>query len=425
MTKFNIIPSHVTGKITIPPSKSNTLRALVFALMGKKTSHIRNYLNSPDTLAMIEAIRILGADVDICGDDIVIQGCGGDISRAENIIDAKNSGILLRFIGGLAGLSPTFTVITGDHSIRHSRPVKPLLDALKQLGAMAESMRMDDLAPIIVKGLIRPGKAVLCGEDSQPVSAILIATSFLKGRSDIYVEKAGEKPWIDLTLNWLRRLNIRVDNEDYAHYVVHGYGEYDGFDVTIPGDFSSAAFPIAAAIITDSELTVGNVDMEDCQGDKKIIEALISMGANIEIVDSKKEIVVKKGSRLHGKTLDINDFIDAISILAVVGCFAEGTTHIVNAAIARKKESDRIHAICTELKKMGACIEETQDGLIISNSVLHGAHLQSHADHRIAMSLAIAALGARGESTIYDVECTSKTFPTFAKDLRALGARIV
>ncbi|MBS0652192.1 MAG: 3-phosphoshikimate 1-carboxyvinyltransferase [Verrucomicrobia bacterium] len=424
MTKFHISPSSLRGTIAIPPSKSHTLRAILFGLMGKGKTHVRNYLNSPDTFAMVEAIRMCGATVDLNDNEILIKGTDGKLQSAENVIDSGNSGQVLRFIGALAGLSPTYTVITGDHSIRHNRPVKPLLNALTQLGAMADSMRQDGYAPIIIKGPMKPGKVTLPGEDSQPVSGMLIATCFLKGKSEIFVDNPGEKPWIDLTLSWMKRLNLRVDNDNYTHYTVHGNGSYEGFDISVPGDFSSAAFPVAAALVTDSELTLTNIDMSDCQGDKKLIEVLIAMGAKIEIDDQKKQLKVKKGSKLKGMELDINDYIDAITILAVIGCFAEGTTRIVNAAVARKKESDRIRSICIELKKMEASIEETPDGLIVSRSALNGTHLKSYADHRMAMSLSIAALGAKGESVIDGVECVAKTFPTFARDLADLGASI-
>ncbi len=424
MSQFLIKASQVKGTIAVPPSKSHTLRAILFGLMGKGKTVVRGYLNSPDTFAMYEAIRLLGAQVEVEEKQIVIEGVNGLLKAADDVIDSGNSGQVLRFIGALAGLLPTYTVLTGDRSIRHNRPVKPLLEALKQLGATAESMRLDGYAPIIIKGVMQPGKTVLSGEDSQPVSGMLIAASFLPGKTEIVVENPGEKPWIDLTLSWMQRLGLRVDNDNYTHYWVHGHGSYEGFDAAIPGDFSSAAFPIAAALVTQSELTLQNIDMSDCQGDKKVIEALIEMGARIEIDEKQKVLRVKKGSQLQGKELNINDYIDAITILAVIGCYAEGTTKITNAAVARKKESDRIHCICTELKKMGAVIEETPDGLIVSRSDLQGASLKSYSDHRMAMSLAIAALGASSETVIEGVECVAKTFPTFARDLAELGASI-
>ncbi|MBI3236337.1 MAG: 3-phosphoshikimate 1-carboxyvinyltransferase, partial [Chlamydiales bacterium] len=173
-----------------------------------------------------------------------------------------------------------------------------------------------------------------------------------------------------------------------------------------------------------SEVVLNGLDMDDCQGDKKIIEALISMGAAIEIDCKNKQLKIKSTPSLQGAELDINDYIDAIAILAVIGCYAKGKTHLFNAKIARRKESDRISTIAMELKKMGARIEELEEGLIIHHSPLHGAHLTSHSDHRIAMALSVAALGASSCSTIDNVECICKTYPTFASDFAALGGQI-
>ncbi len=424
MTKFHILPSSLKGTVAIPPSKSHTLRAIIFAAMAKGESEIRNFLHSPDSTAMIQAMRTFGAKIDIKADHLRISGLSGKLPAAENVIDAGNSGQVLRFVGALAGLSPAYTIITGDHSIRHNRPIQPLLEALSQLGALATSSRLDGYAPMIIKGIMRCGKAQLSGEDSQPVSGMLIACSFLHGKTTIDVTNPGEKPWIDLTLFWLKKLGIDVVCQDYTTYTIAGNAKVNGFNTTIPGDFSSAAFPIAAALVTHSELTLTNIDMNDCQGDKKLIEILQKMGASVEIDHRNKTLHVRKGGKLQGMRIDVNDFIDATPILSVIACYAEGTTEITNASIARKKESDRLHAMTTELKKMGANIEEKPDGLIITHSPLHGAHVDAWHDHRIGMSLSIAALGAKGETLVDGIECIAKTYPGFAHDLRAIGAAI-
>lgn len=424
MTKFHIRPSKVQGTVAVPPSKSHTLRAILFAAMAKGESEIRHFLHSPDSTAMIEAMRAFGSKIDIAPDHLRVQGVAGRLKAADNVIDSGNSGLVLRFAGALAALCPSYTVITGDHSIRYSRPVKPLLDALSQLGAFAVSSRLNGYAPIIVKGAMQCGKAHLPGEDSQPISGLLIACSLLQGQTILEVSNPGEKPWIDLTLFWLKKFGISIEHQGYARYVIPGGAQIHGFKMEIPGDFSSAAFPIAAALVTDSELTLTNIDRNDPQGDKKLIEILQKMGAKITSDDKAKTLHIEKGSRLQGIRLDANDFIDAVPILSAIACYAEGTTEIFNAGIARKKESDRLHAMATELKKMGAKIEEKPDGLIISHSPLSGAHLESWRDHRIAMSLSIAALGAKNETVIEGAEAVSKTYPTFAHDFRAIGAAI-
>lgn len=420
--KYRVFPSKLSGTIEIPPSKSHTHRALLFSLLCKGTSKIHKYLDSPDSAAMLEAIQALGATVDQSADTLEITGVGHELKSSEDVINAHNSGIVLRFIGALAALIPSYTVITGDHSIRSRRPVMPLLESLEQLGAFAKSMRGDGYAPIIIAGPLQGGSCSLDGQDSQPISALLVASSFASGSTEIHVTNPGEKPWIDLTLSWLDFLKLPYENHDYIHYNIPGGASISPFEYTVPGDFSSLAFPVAAALVTGSEVTIENVDTSDIQGDKKLLDALAQMGANI--VSEGRTLHVKKGPPLKGCALDINDYIDAITILAVIGCFAEGEIILSNAAIARKKECDRIHAIATELKKMGGDIEETEDGLIIRPAKLQGAELETYHDHRMVMSLTVAALGAEGDSTINGIECVAKTYPNFKDHMTHLGAKI-
>lgn len=421
MAAFKVTPGPLSGKIVAPPSKSQTLRAILFGSMGEGVSRIHRYLKSPDTLAMVEALRLFGVEIQIEENQIEIQGCAGKLKAAANVIDAGNSGQVLRFIAALAALLPTYTIITGDHSIRHQRPVAPLLSALTQLKSFATSATLDGRAPIIVQGPLQVGRATLPGEDSQPVSALLIATSFLQGSSQLTVTHPGEKPWIDLTLSWLKRLGALISHENYEHYQIAGSLRYKGFEFSVPGDFSSAAFPLIAALITQSQIQVENLDLLDNQGDKKIIPLLQEMGAVLEIDHEGLNVL---GGNLRGRVIDVNDMIDALPILSVLGCFAKGRTELVNGAIARKKESDRILVMAEELRKMGGQIEEREDGLIITASPLKGAVVQAHNDHRIAMALTVAALAAKGPSTILGSECVAKSYPDFVADFKKMGGQI-
>jgi 3-phosphoshikimate 1-carboxyvinyltransferase len=408
----------VAISLTVPSSKSHTIRALLFACMAKGKSRIMNPLLSPDTSAMIDAIRQFGAKVEVEEKALIIEGIAGKLKPAEDVIQCGNSGQVLRFMGAMAALSEGYTILTGDSSIRHQRPVKPLLDGLTQLGALALSSRQDGYAPIIVKGPLKSTIATIEGQDSQPVSALLMLGAF--HGIDLHVQNPGEKPWVNLTLSWLSRFNIRYENRNFEHFKVEGGAQIEGFEYRVPADFSSAAFPLVAALITGSEVTIENLDLEDVQGDKAIINVLISMGANIEVRDSK--VTVKKSPPLRGLHIDVNDFIDALPILAVAACYALGETRITGALIARRKESDRIHCMAKELKKMGAQIEELEDGLIVRPSLLRGSEtLQSHFDHRIAMALSVAAMGASGKSTIQNIDCVSKSYPTFFEDFKKLG----
>ncbi len=406
--------------VSVPPSKSHTMRALVFALMARGRCVVRNTLPSPDTEAMIKAIEQLGATVDRFEDRLEIVGTGGEFTQVDGVIDAGNSGQVLRFVGALAALSGHHVVITGDASTRKLRPVGPLLEGLTQLGAHAQAMRIDGRAPYSIQGPIKSGSITISGEDSQPVSALLMAVSFLPGPTEIEVIQPGETPWINLTLHWLHRFGIDVKHDNFRRYTVAGGVRIEPFDCTIPGDFSSAAYPIVAALITGSELTLRGLDLRDVQGDKKVIDILQSMGANILRDEIEQTITVKK-STLVGKKSDVNEVIDALPLLAVLGCFAAGQTELTGGGIARFKESDRIGAITAELKKMGAHIEETEDGVVVSTSSLKGTTLNSHHDHRIALSLAVAALGAEGATTIEDSGCINKSYPTFFEHLKQMG----
>ncbi len=424
MNSYLIKKSALSGEVTIPSSKSESLRAILFASLAKNTSVIYDPLFASDTKSMIDACRLFGATIDICENKLHITGIDGKINTCDDVINAGNSGIVLRFCSSVAALSKHPIVITGDASIRHQRPMKNLLNALSDLNVKAVSTKGDGFAPIIVQGPINHGKVHVSGEDSQPVSALLIASIFANGPIELFVKNPGEKPWVNLTLSWFERLNIPYKNHDFNYYQTFGNASYEGFHYFVPGDLSTLAFPVAAALITQSEITIKNVDMDQPQGDKELIHTFIKMGALIDIDSENKTIHVRKTTRLSGISVDINDFVDSVTILAAVACYATGETHIQNCLIAKQKESDRLTAVVTELKKMGADIKETKYGLVIKQSNLKGASLYSHNDHRLCMSLSIAALGASGETKISDVSCVNKTYPQFLSDFQKLKCNI-
>jgi 3-phosphoshikimate 1-carboxyvinyltransferase len=419
MKHYTVKPSELSGSMTASPSKSHTLRATLFASMADGVSIIKNVLDSPDTEAMIHACKALGAHLERTDNTLYITGVAGKPSLPDDVIDAGNSGQVLRFVAAIAALLDGYVVLTGDKSVRFNRPIKPLMDGLRGLGATCISTKNDDHAPLIIKGPIMPGHTVLHGEDSQPVSGMLIASAFLPGQTTIQVNNPGEKPWVALTLAWFDKLGITYTHQNFEHYVMHGYAQIQGFNYTVPGDFSSIAYPLIAAIITGSQITINNIDMTDAQGDKHIIEVLKSMGAHIEY--EHHTLTVHSSGPLCGCIIDVNPMIDALPILAVLGCYATGTTKLINAGIARKKESDRLTTITRELKKMGAHITETETSLTIQNTPLTGAVMQAHDDHRIAMALSIASLGASTPSHIQGVACVAKSYPGFLRDMRSLG----
>ena len=420
---YQVDTSQLKGNITVPPSKSHTMRAILLASLATGRSTVRGYLPSPDTDAMITACVHLGAHIEKMQNTLIIEGNAGALTVPKQVIDVGNSGQVLRFVAALAALMPHYTVITGDASICNIRPMDPLLQALSQAGALAVSTKGDGHAPIVIRGPITASHMVLDGQDSQPVSALLMMAAFLEGETTIEVRDPGEHPWINLTLYWLDRLGISYENNQFETYKVRGPTHYTGFDYTVPGDWSSAAFPIAAALITHSELTLENLDFEDPQGDKAILFALQKMGAKFEIDPSRNQLKVLPHAGLVGSDINVNEMVDALPILATIACFAKSDTHISGAAIARHKECDRIAAITQELKKMGADIEERPDGLVIKPRQLQGADVHSWHDHRIAMSLAIAGLSC-GSTKIADTHCVAKSYPDFVTSFQSLGAKL-
>ena len=412
------------GSVTIPPNKSHSFRALVMAALAEGTSHIIAPAVSSDWMRGTEALEMFGAQIRPKADKVwEVVGTGGKLQTPDDIVDCGNSGIILRFFTALAACCPGYTVLSGDHSIRHIRPCQPLIDAINQLGAWAVSSKGDGRAPLLVRGELRGGRAEINGMDSQPVSALLVAAAMANAPSEITVVEPGEKPWVGVTLEWLRRCGVEFSNENFERYRIRGNSKWSGFDAHIPLDWSAALYPIVAGVLCPSSVvTVPGMDIEDCQGDKAVIDVLREMGADIKVDPDGN--IVSRTSFLKGMEIDCNDFIDQFMLLAIVGTFAEGQTVLTNAEICRHKECDRITETCKALKSMGADVEERPDGLVIRKSRLRGAHIDSRADHRMVMTMTLAAMTAESKTRITDIDCVKKTFPGFVDQMATIGCDI-
>lgn len=312
----------------------------------------------------------------------------------REVLDVGNSGLAYRFATALGALVDGPVSVTGDHSIRTRRPIAPLLAALEQMGARTFS----EDGVVCIRGRIAPGHACVVGTDSQFVSPLLMTLPLLSGPSSLEVQNPKELPWIDFTLSWLDRLGLKYCREGYSRFNLAGSDRIEPFHFSVPADASSALFPKVAGRLAGSVEVVGVHD--GAQGDAKALEWLDSDDTEV----------------------DVDAFIDAVPALAVYG--TRSGLKIRNAAVARTKESNRLAAMASELSKMGAKIAETSDGLVIEPSILKGATVSSHKDHRIAMALAVAGLIAHGETVIRDVDCVAKTYPSFVQDFAALGAKI-
>lgn len=406
------------GKIFAPPSKSHTLRALYFSLLAKGTSTIEFPLKAKDSEAMKNAITLLGANIKEKENAFIVTSQGGIPKSSPCIIDAQNSGIVYRFIAGLAALMESEITITGDSSILNQRPIFPLVQALSSLGASALKQ---EGAPLIIKGPLSSGKVTIEGGDSQPVSSLLYALSFAKGKSQITVENMREKPWIAVSLSWLDRLHIPYTWQGNL-FTLKGNAKISAFSYRVPGDFSSISNFLALSVIQNQKMVIENLNFEDAQGDKIFIDLLRQMGANIEQKGTILTNLPHKG--LHGIELDIDSCIDLLPILAVTACFAKGKTTLYNISGAKTKECNRPLAILQELNKMGGKLSLEENSLTIFPSPLHGANLLTHQDHRMALALSIAALSASCPSWLSNPEVVEKTYPSFFEELKNMGAQI-
>ena len=388
--------------------------------LAEGASHIHAPSVSNDWMRGIEALEMFGVEVTPKAHDVwEVVGSGGVLTVPDDTIDCGNSGIILRFFMALASCCEGHTVLTGDDSLRHLRLCQPLIDALNSLGAWAVSTKGDGHAPVVVRGRLKGGRAEIDGIDSQPVSALLIAAALGDAPTELVVHRPGEKPWVGVTLDWLDRCGVDYSNENYELYRIRGRSRWEGFEARIPLDWSAALYPIAAAVLTeDSEVRLPGMDFSDCQGDKGVVDVLREMGADITIED---DVVTARSSTLTGRTIDCNDFIDQFMLLAVVGACAEGETVLTNAEVCRHKECDRIAEMHKALTAMGVSVQERPDGLVIRKSALRGAELDSRADHRMVMTLAIAALVASGQTSITNIECVKKTFPDFVGQMQGIG----
>jgi 3-phosphoshikimate 1-carboxyvinyltransferase len=471
ISAMKITASHteLSGTIQVPGSKSHTIRALLLASLAEGTSHISNPLPSADCLSTSRAVPLIGAKVDLGAGETngepgkvwTVVGAGKNVHLPEDVVNVGDSGSLLYFMSPIAATFAGWSVFTGDESIR-KRPVNHVVDALRQLGAEAYITRpQSDSCPVVIKGPIDVTKTVTTdGRLSQYVSGMMMAASRLNGTLHIELTDPKETPYLTMTKKWLESVGVQSTlSEDFKHITVKGPVQIKAFDKTIPSDWEAVAFPLIAALVTNSEITITNVDGSGTQGDDAIVSVLQSLGADITWNKKDETLTVRGLKKAHdgvgrlttenlpNKELHVNvsGFPDAVCALAVIACFTEGTTYIEDAGVCRRKETDRLVVMREQLTKLGASVEEGKDFLVIHGHALvnkdgapnkafplHGGAVDTFNDHRVAMSLACLGLGLPKHSesgctqnecvVVHDAECCAVSFPHFFEKMNTIGA---
>jgi 3-phosphoshikimate 1-carboxyvinyltransferase len=419
------------GTVSLPADKSISHRAALLAAIAHGTTVIDNYAASEDCAATLRCIEALGAKVERAGSRVTVTGRGQDgLIEPTRALDCGNSGTTMRLISGiLAGQAFTSTLI-GDDSLQ-SRPMRRIMQPLGEMGVAIESN--DGKAPLTIYGQ-RPLNAIhydMPLSSAQVKSCVLLAGLFADGETSV-TEYVATRDHTERMLAWFGVPVLERSVEGGTLISVNGPATLTARDMVVPGDVSASAFfLVAAACLPGSDLTMPNVGLNPTR--RAIVDVLLGLGTDIAITDEQNNcnepsgtIRIRGGLRPHERTVTIRGektarLIDEIPILAVLGTQLEHGLEVRNAAELRVKESDRIAAVVENLAKMGATVEEYDDGFRVHHSKLNGAEVDSHGDHRIAMAFGVAALLADGETTIRDAECAAVSFPGFFEILREVA----
>ena len=422
--EINPVAGPIRGRIRPPGSKSITNRALVCAALADGDSTLAGALDSEDTRVMIESLGRLGIEVESLkdGTKLVVHGTGGEVPAFEAELYCANSGTTLRFLTALATLGHGSFRLDGVERM-HKRPVGDLLDALNQLGARAMSENNDGCPPVIVHANgLSGGAASIRGDiSSQFLSGILMVSAGARAPVTLSIDGVlVSQPYVQMTLAVMRAFDVEVNTSPQLNaFTLHAPRHYAACEYAIEPDASAASYFWAAAAVTGGEVTVDGLATDSLQGDVAFVDCLEKMGCEVR---RGSESITVIGRPLHGIDVDMNAVSDTVQTLAAVALFAEGPTTIRNVGHIRHKETDRIAAVATELRKLGGVVEEHNDSLTIQPNKLRSASIATYNDHRMAMSFALAGLRIPGVR-IENPQCVEKTYPQYFSDLAALIAK--
>lgn len=418
--------SKINGEVNLPGSKSVSNRALLLAALAKGTTHLTNLLDSDDIRHMLNALSKLGVSYRLSDDktECVVEGLGGPFKTSEPLeLFLGNAGTAMRPLAAALCIGQGEYVLTGESRMKE-RPIGHLIDAMRTVGADVTYLENEHYPPLkIVSQDIQGGDVEIDGTiSSQFLTALLMTAPLFSG--DTHIRIKGDlvsKPYIDITLHIMAQFGVEVVNENYQTFHVKGNQTYLAPGAfLVEGDASSASYFLAAAAIKGGEVKVTGIGKQSVQGDVKFADALAAMGADIEWGD---DYVIARRGELNAVDLDFNHIPDAAMTIATAALFAKGTTAIRNVYNWRVKETDRLSAMATELRKVGAVVEEGEDYITITppQTLVH-ADIDTYDDHRMAMCFSLVALSDTAV-TINDPKCTSKTFPDYFDKLASLSER--
>lgn len=414
----------LTGGVRPPGSKSITNRALVCAALAEGRSTLSGVLDSDDTRVMVDALGKLGFEVQVDRErqQFGVVGSGGRIPAATADLFVGNSGTTIRFLTAAVALGYGTYELRGTPRM-HERPIADLADTMTTLGASIRWLEKPGCPPLVVEATgLEGGTATVRGDiSSQFLSGLLLAAPY--ARKTVVLNVDGplvSRPYVHMTLAVMQSFGVQVETDpQLTHFRVPCGVGYQGRDYAIEPDASAASYFFAAAAITGGTVTVEGLSADSLQGDVAFVDVLERMGCRVE---PGRQTISVAGRHLHGIEVDMNAISDTVQTLAAVALFAEGPTTIRGVGHIRHKETDRIGALATELRKLGAEVEERPDGLRITPRKLYGATIDTYDDHRMAMSLALVGLRVP-RVVIRDPGCTSKTYPDFFRDLDRLAGR--
>jgi 3-phosphoshikimate 1-carboxyvinyltransferase len=401
---------------TPPPSKSLSNRALILASLADGESIIDNFAFCDDTNYMIKALKKLGVKIVAKTNLVKVTGLGGNFFKSGFKIYCGNAGTTFRFLTALLSLNKGKIILDGSKRMRQ-RPIKNLIQSLEQTGVEIKSTNY--FPPVMINGGKNIGGIVKlnASESSQFLSALLMILPFMSKDSEIHVEgKLVSKPYIDLTIDMQKQFGVVVKNYGYKKFMLAEMQNYKPSSVFIEADASSASYFLAAAAVAKQKINVKGISSNSLQADLKFVDVLKKMGC--KTTKRKTEIIVK-GKKLKGISIDLNSSPDIVQTLAVTACFAEGKTKIRNVRNLRLKETDRLHALSTELRKIGAEVKEFDDGLEITPGKIRSAKISTYNDHRMAMSFALAKL-KNHKIKILNQNCVKKSFPNFWNEFKKM-----